>query len=103
MAMHIEKSGIKLAAIYRPLNNIFINYIMEFIRKKYICKNQIKKGLTGIRQVLKLFKKDYSIDKDKVIRAKKFYDHTCADDVIIQSYKNILKDFKFNFELWTKE
>jgi len=50
-----------------------------------------------------LFKKDYSIDKDKVIRAKKFYDHTCADDVIIQSYKNILKDFKFNFELWTKE
>ncbi|MDC0328545.1 lysophospholipid acyltransferase family protein [Candidatus Pelagibacter sp.] len=61
MAMEIEKSGIKLAAIYRPLNNIFINYIMEFIRKKYICKNQIKKGLTGIRQVLKLFKKDYSI------------------------------------------
>ena len=43
MAMHIEKSGIKLAAIYRPLNNIFLNKIMERIRKKYICKQQIKK------------------------------------------------------------
>ena len=43
MAMHIEKSGINLAAIYRPLNNKFLNFIMERIRKKYICKNQIKK------------------------------------------------------------
>jgi len=39
MAMHIEKSGINLAAIYRPLNNKFLNLIMEKIRKKYICKN----------------------------------------------------------------
>jgi KDO2-lipid IV(A) lauroyltransferase len=61
MAMEIEKSGIKLAAIYRPLNNIFINYIMEHIRKKYICKKQIKKGISGIRQILNLYKKDYSI------------------------------------------
>ena len=61
MAMEIEKSGIKLATIYRPLNNIFINYIMEYIRKKYICKNQIKKGISGIRQMLNLYKKDYSI------------------------------------------
>ena len=44
MAMHLEKSGINLAAIYRPLNNIFLNPIMEYIRKKHICKIQIKKG-----------------------------------------------------------
>ena len=43
MAMQIEKSGIDVAAIYRPLNNIFLNKIMENIRIKYICKNQIKK------------------------------------------------------------
>ena len=43
MAMQIEKSGINLAAIYRPLNNIFLNKTMEKIREKYICKNQIKK------------------------------------------------------------
>ena len=49
MAMHIEKAGIELSAIYRPLNNIFLNKIMEKIRKKYICKNQIKKGIAGIR------------------------------------------------------
>ena len=28
MAMHIEKSGINLSALYRPLNNILINPIM---------------------------------------------------------------------------
>ena len=61
MAMQIEKSGINLAAIYRPLNNIFLNVIMEKIRKKYICKNQIKKGKTGIRELLYLFKTGHSI------------------------------------------
>jgi len=61
MAMHIEKSGIDLATIYRPLNNIFLNILMEKIRKKYICKNQIKKGFAGSRQLLSFFKNGYSI------------------------------------------
>ena len=61
MAMQIEKSGINLAAIYRPLNNIFLNKIMERIRKKYICKNQIKKGRSGTRELLESFKKKNSI------------------------------------------
>ena len=61
MAMQIEKSGVNLAAIYRPLNNIFLNRIMISIRKKYICKNQIKKGLSGTREILKLFKKNHSV------------------------------------------
>ena len=61
MAMHIQKSGINLAAIYRPLNNIFLNKIMEIIRKKYICQNQIKKGRSGSRELLEFFKKNYSI------------------------------------------
>ena len=60
MAMFIEKSGIKLSAIYRPLNNIFLNEIIENIRKKYICKNQIKKGLAGLKKLIKLKKKNYS-------------------------------------------
>ena len=60
MAMHIEKSGIKLAAIYRPLNNIFLNKIMERIRKKYICKYQIKKGLGGMKKLIRLKKLNYS-------------------------------------------
>ena len=61
MAMHIEKSGINLAAIYRPLNNIFLNPIMEIIRKKYICQKQIKKGLSGTKEILKLFKSGTSV------------------------------------------
>ena len=60
MAMQIEKLGIKLAAIYRPLNNIFLNLIMERIRKKYICKNQIRKGIGGLKELMKLNKNGYS-------------------------------------------
>ena len=61
MAMHIEKSGIDLAAIYRPLNNIFLNPVMENIRKKYICHKQIKKGISGTKEILKHFKSGTSI------------------------------------------
>ena len=61
MAMHIEKSNIDLAAVYRPLNNNFLNPIMEKIRKKYICKKQIKKGISGTKELLKEFKKGTSI------------------------------------------
>ena len=57
MAMQIEKSGINLAAIYRPLNNIFLNKIMEKIRTKYICRKQIKKGGSGTRKLLESFNK----------------------------------------------
>ena len=61
MAMQIEKAGIELSAIYRPLNNIFLNKIMEKIRTKYICKNQIKKGRAGTRQIINNLKKGSSI------------------------------------------
>jgi len=61
MAMSLEKEGINLAAVYRPLNNYFLNKIMEYLRKKYICKNQIKKGRTGVRNLLTLFKNGSSI------------------------------------------
>ena len=60
MAMHIEKVGIKLSAIYRPLNNLFLNKIMERIRKKHICKHQIKKGIGGIKKLIQLKKLNYS-------------------------------------------
>ena len=61
MAMQIENSGINVAAIYRPLNNIFLNKIMEKIRINHICKKQIKKGKSGTRELLQLFKDGYSI------------------------------------------
>ena len=61
MAMIIEKNGINLSAIYRPLNNIFLNKIMEDIRKKYICKNQIPKGIKGTKDLLKAFKDGSSV------------------------------------------
>ena len=60
MAMTLERAGIQLSAIYRPLNNIFLNGIMEKIREKYICKNQIKKGIGGLKKLISLKKKNYS-------------------------------------------
>ena len=61
MSMEITKKNIKLATIYRPLNNIFLNPLMEFLRKKYICNNQIKKGINGVRKAIEYLKKDYSV------------------------------------------
>ena len=61
MAMQIEKAGIDLAAIYRPLNNSFLNKTMEKIRIDHICKKQIKKGRSGTRQLIKCLKKRTSV------------------------------------------
>ena len=61
MAMHLEKSGIDLAAIYRPLNNKFLNPLMEKIRKNHICKKQIQKGISGTKELLREFKNGTSI------------------------------------------
>ena len=60
MAMHLEKTGINLSTIYRPLNNNFLNKIMVNIRKKFICKNQIKKGIGGMKTLVSLKKNNYS-------------------------------------------
>ena len=61
MAMQIENSGINVAAIYRPLNNFFLNNTMEKIRINDICKKQIKKGKAGTRELIKLFNEGYSV------------------------------------------
>ena len=60
MALYLEKTGINLSAIYRPLNNIYLNKIMEGIRIKYICRHQIKKGIGGMKKLINLKKKNFS-------------------------------------------
>ncbi len=61
MSMEITKKNINLATIYRPLNNFFLNPFMEYLRKKYVCKNQIKKGINGVRETIEYIKKKHSI------------------------------------------
>ena len=61
MSMEMTKKNIELATIYRPLNNFFLNPFMEHLRKKYICKNQIKKGVSGVREAIKFIKNKHSI------------------------------------------
>lgn len=61
MSMEITKRNIPLATIYRPLNNIFLNPFMEILRRRYVCSNQIKKGINGVRQAIEFLKKKHSI------------------------------------------
>ena len=61
MAMELDKFGIKCAAIYRPLNNFLLNPLMEYLRMKYICANQIPKGRMGMREIINRVKNGYSI------------------------------------------
>ena len=83
MAMEIEKAGINLCAIYRPLNNPFLNLIMEKIRKDYICKNQIKKGKSGTRNLIELFKKNFSVAL--------MIDQRVSEGITIEFFNNLAK------------
>ncbi len=61
MSMEMTKRNVKLATIYRPLNNLFLNPFMEYLRKKYVCEHQIKKGINGVREAIDFLKKKHSI------------------------------------------
>tara|TARA_Y100001960_G_C14570305_1_gene775496 strand:+ start:124 stop:981 length:858 start_codon:yes stop_codon:yes gene_type:complete len=61
MALQLENLGVDLAAIYRPLNNTFLNKKIEEIRLNYICKKQIKKGKIETRKVIENLKNGTSI------------------------------------------
>ena len=47
LAMIIEEKKFQVSAIYRPLNNFFLNPLMEYLRKKYLCNDQIPKSIPG--------------------------------------------------------
>ena len=72
------------------LDNEYANFVNELNLKDF----------TSLKKYL--YNNDYSIDKDKVAKAKEFYNSTCNNDIIISSYKDILKDFKSKIELWEK-
>jgi len=57
----LNRYGIRFCAIYRPLNNIFLNPILEYLRLKYICPITIKKGRANIRELLNNIKNGYSV------------------------------------------
>ncbi len=61
MSMEITKRKVPLATIYRPLNNYFINPLMEHLRRKNVCQNQIKKGINGVRDTINFIKTGHSI------------------------------------------
>ena len=45
--MIIKEKKFQVSAIYRPLNNFFLNPLMEYLRKKYLCNDQIPKSIPG--------------------------------------------------------
>ena len=80
MSMELTKRDGKLATIYRPLNNFFLNPFMEYLRKKYICQNQIKKGLIGVKDSIQYIKNNFSVAlmiDQRVSEGKKlpFFEH----------------------------
>ena len=80
MSMELVKKKISLATIYRPLNNFFLNFFMEYVRKTYVCKNQIKKGLVGVKEAINYIKNNTSIAlmiDQRVSEGKRlpFFDH----------------------------
>ena len=80
MSMELTKRNINLATIYRPLNNFFLNPFMEYLRKKYICKNQIKKGRAGVKDAINYIQNKFSVAlmiDQRVSEGKKlpFFEH----------------------------
>jgi|TARA_B110000967_G_C18779734_1_gene507629 KDO2-lipid IV(A) lauroyltransferase len=80
MSMELTKRNIELATIYRPLNNIFINPFMEYVRRTYVCKNQIKKGLAGVKSAINYLQNNFSVAvmiDQRVSEGKKlpFFEH----------------------------
>ena len=47
LAMYLEKYNFNICALYRPLNNLFLNPIMKYLRIKYLCRDQIPKSIPG--------------------------------------------------------
>jgi KDO2-lipid IV(A) lauroyltransferase len=80
MSMELTKKKIKLASIYRPLNNFFLNPFMEYVRERYVCKNQIKKGLAGVKSTINYIQNNISVAlmiDQRVSEGKRlpFFDH----------------------------
>ena len=83
MSMELTKRKISLATIYRPLNNFFLNPFMEYLRKKYICKNQIKKGRAGVKDAINYIQNKFSVAlmiDQRVSEGKKlpFFEHAAS-------------------------
>ena len=114
MSMELTKRNIQLATIYRPLNNFFINPFMEHVRRKYVCKNQIKKGLPGVKVTINYIKNNFSVAlmiDQRVSEGEKipFFEHmaltTTLPAQLATKYKldivpiYIARDEKDNFEI----
>ena len=116
MSMELVKRNIKIATVYRPLNNFFLNPFMEHLRKKYICKNQIKKGLAGVKESIKHVKNNFSIAlmiDQRVSEGKKipFFEHSALTTTmpaqvavkfnldIVPIYIARINDEKFEMEI----
>ena len=64
MAMELDKFGIKTAAIYRPLNNLFLNPLMEYLR----ISNNYKKNIKYLKIKIEIENKnDFIEDIKKVV------------------------------------
>jgi KDO2-lipid IV(A) lauroyltransferase len=90
---------------------------MEYVRRKYVCKNQIKKGLAGVKDAIKYIHKNFSIAlmiDQRVSEGEKlpFFDHVALTSTlpaqlavkyqldIVPIYISRNKDENFKMEIY---
>ena len=59
-SINLKEGNFKTNFLLLILNNFFLNWFMERVKTKYICKYQIKKGIGGLKKLINLKKKDFS-------------------------------------------
>ena len=57
MSMEITKKNINLATIYRPLNNFFLNPLMEYLEENMFALTKLKKVGVVLKTQLNFLKK----------------------------------------------
>ena len=72
---------------------------MEYLRRKYVCRNQIKKGLSGVKDSINFIKNNYSIAlmiDQRVSEGKKlpFFEHMALTTTLPSQLA-----FKFNLDI----
>ena len=90
---------------------------MEYLRRKYVCRNQIKKGLSGVKDSINFIKNNYSIAlmiDQRVSEGEKlpFFDHVALTSTlpaqlavkyqldIVPIYISRNKDENFKMEIY---
>jgi len=100
MTSLVGRSSLPLReAFYFKLPVFYSSGILDEAYSKFVNELDLE-NFDSLYSYLK--DKNHSIDYEKISKAKEFYEQTCDESVIINSYKKIIKNFLFKQEYWKK-